>query len=392
MYVNINFCYFFLNLKFKRIIIFLNICFYGRLNLKLEPKVGTKSWNLMSKVALITGVSGQDGSYLAELLVGKGRGANYAAVYGMGRQRRPKNLNEFVWKHPNFHYYQGNLLDTSFMTKLLCTIKLTHCANVGTNVGTNVDQTAQLKCLEVYHLAAQTSVRRSEEMSELTLRTNTNATLRMLNAIRTLELDKVTRIFYPVEPSLKTKPTSICQISKQTTTDICKLYCRKYGMHIVIGHIHPHISERSNADLICNLREFVNGKVDYIFVEEPLDQIFSLLHASDVVKTIWASLQRDKGTTFFDDGCASSSDIEIGDKKSFFTVRELIETTLKVSKNITIKWTNCVGVDANKTTNAEIVYLDVPSECQDREPVKKVFLDTQPMLSLKDLIKEIFDC
>ena len=132
------------------------------------------------KVALITGITGQDGSYLAEFLLGKGY-----EVHGIKRRASSFNTEriDHLYQDPhtqnrNLHLHYGDLTDTSNLTRII----------------------QQVQPDEVYNLGAQSHVKVSFEMPEFTAETAAMGTLRMLEAVRTADHEDGVRAFVAPAP------------------------------------------------------------------------------------------------------------------------------------------------------------------------------------------------
>lgn len=193
------------------------------------------------KKALITGIKGQDGSYLAELLLDKGY-----EVHGIIRRSSTFNTERIE------HLYIDTLLKDIHTKKR---IKL-HCGDIkdSTNL---IRLVQQIKPDEIYNLAAQSHVKVSFELPEYTAETDGVGTLRLLEAVRICGLTKTTRVYQAFTSELFGKVKEIPQ--KETTSFyprspygvakiyafwITKNYRGSYGMYAVNGILFSHKSER----------------------------------------------------------------------------------------------------------------------------------------------------
>ena len=201
----------------------------------------------MKKVALITGITGQDGSYLAELLISKGY-----EVHGIMRRSSTFNtgriehlyLDEWVRdmkkdRLVNLHY--GDMTDSSSLIRIIQTVKPD----------------------EIYNLAAQSHVKVSFDVPEYTADTVATGTLRLLEAVRILGMEKQTRIYQASTSELFGKvqevpqrettpfyPRSPCGVAKQYGFWIVKNYREAYGMFAVNGILFNHESERRGETFV----------------------------------------------------------------------------------------------------------------------------------------------
>ena len=189
------------------------------------------------KVALITGISGQDGGYLAELLLEKGY-----EVHGIVRRTSSFNTHSITSLQTNrLHLHYGDLSDA------------TSCLRIVTDV----------RPTEVYNLAAQSHVQTSFETSEYTAEVDGLGVLRLLNAIRSAGLEKKTRFFQASTSELFGKVQEVPQ--KETTPfyprspyGVAKLYAywmvvnyrEGYGMHASNGILFNHESPRRGPTFV----------------------------------------------------------------------------------------------------------------------------------------------
>ncbi len=189
--------------------------------------------------ALITGISGQDGSYLAEVLLGKGY-----TVHGTSRSAQS------AVTHSNLAHCADQLI--------LHSIEISDTARVTELIRSNPFD-------EIYHLAAQTHVPRSFEDPLGTCQTNVLGTVALLEAIRTLQ--PKTRLFHasssliygqpdqsPQDESTPYRPDNPYAASKAMATQMVSIYRRTYGLFAVNGICYNHESPRRGAD-------FVTGKI-----------------------------------------------------------------------------------------------------------------------------------
>lgn len=285
------------------------------------------------KVGFITGITGQDGSYLAELLLKK----NYI-VYGL--IRRSSNFNtqriQHIFEHPNLRLRYGDLTDIISIVNILNEIK---------NLESDV--------IEFYNLAAQSHVKVSFEMPVFTTQVNSMGTLNCLEAIRQTQLvDKVR--FYQAstselygevledQQSEKTQfnPVSPYAVSKMFAYYIVKNYKESYNMYACNGILFNHESPRRGGTfvtkkIIDGLKNIIEGKQEYITLGN-INSKRDWGHAKDYVKAMWLILQKDEPRDY------------VVSSNTTISVREFIEKSF-LKKNIKIVWkgegVNEIGID-----------------------------------------------
>ncbi len=244
------------------------------------------------KTALITGITGQDGSFLAEFLLEKGY-----AVHGIMRRSSSFNtgriehlyLDEWVRDMKNIktielHY--GDMTDSSSLIRIL----------------------QQVQPDEIYNLAAQSHVKVSFDCPEYTAETDAVGTLRLLEAVRILGLEKKTRIYQASTSELFGKVTEIPQnentpfyprspygVAKQYGFWIVKNYREAYGMFAVNGILFNHESERRGETFVTRKITFAAARIKYGYQQKlylgNLDALRDWGYAKDYVECMWLMLQ-----------------------------------------------------------------------------------------------------
>ena len=239
----------------------------------------------MAKKALITGVTGQDGSYLAEFLLEKGY-----EVYGMIR-RSSVDFRERI-AHlegtPHFHLKFGDLGDSISLVKLI----------------------GEIRPDEIYNLAAQSHVKVSFDVPEYTAEADAIGTLRMLEAVRILGLEKKTRIYQastselfgkvqevPQKETTPFYPRSPYGVAKQYGFWITKNYRESYGMFAVNGILFNHESERRGETFVTRkislaAARIAQGEQDKLYLGN-LDARRDWGYAKDYIECMWLILQHD---------------------------------------------------------------------------------------------------
>lgn len=253
----------------------------------------------MNKVALITGVTGQDGSFLAEFLIEKGY-----EVHGIIRRSSSFNtariehlyFEEWVrdMKHSralNLHY--GDMTDSSSLIRII----------------------QQIQPDEIYNLAAQSHVKVSFDVPEYTAETDATGTLRLLEAVRILGLEKKTKIYQastselyglvqeiPQRETTPFYPRSPYGVAKLYGFWITKNYRESYGMFAVNGILFNHESERRGETFVTRkitlaVARIAAGEQDKLYLGN-LDALRDWGYARDYVECMWLMLQHDTPEDF----------------------------------------------------------------------------------------------
>ena len=253
----------------------------------------------MAKVALITGVTGQDGSYLAELLIEKGY-----EVHGIIRRsssfntERIEHLYFDQWVRDmkqrralNLHY--GDLTDSSSLIRII----------------------QQIQPDEIYNLAAQSHVKVSFDVPEYTAEVDATGTLRLLEAVRILGLEQRTRIYQastselyglvqeiPQRETTPFYPRSPYGVAKLYGYWITKNYRESYGMFAVNGILFNHESERRGETFVTRkitlaAARIAQGMQDKLYLGN-LDALRDWGYARDYVECMWLMLQHDQPEDF----------------------------------------------------------------------------------------------
>lgn len=244
----------------------------------------------MRKVALITGVTGQDGSYLAEFLLEK----DYE-VYGMIR-RSSVDFRERI-SHleglPHFHLKYGDLSDS------LCLVKI---------IG-------EIKPDEIYNLAAQSHVQVSFDVPEYTADVVATGVLRILEAVRVCGLEKSCKIYQastselfgkveevPQKETTPFHPYSPYAVAKQYGYWIIKEYREAYNMFCCSGILFNHESERRGETFVTRkislaAARIAQGKQDKLYLGN-LSSLRDWGYAKDYVECMWLILQNSKPEDF----------------------------------------------------------------------------------------------
>ena len=238
----------------------------------------------MTKVALITGITGQDGSYLAELLLEKGY-----EVHGIVRRCSLINTHRIDHIYPDLQLHYGDLTDA---TNLIGVIK-------------------EVEPDEIYNLGAQSHVKVSFETPEYTAQVDGLGTLRVLEAVRLLGMEKKTRIYQastselyglvqavPQTETTPFYPRSPYGVAKLYGYWIVKNYRESYGMHCSSGILFNHESPRRGETFVTRkitrgLSRISSGLEDCIELGN-LNAKRDWGHAKDYVEAMWLMLQQDE--------------------------------------------------------------------------------------------------
>lgn len=287
------------------------------------------------KKALITGITGQDGSYLAELLLEKGY-----EVHGL--LRRTSTIT--TWRI-NHLYNNPQVLDKKLFL---------HYGDL-TDITSLTTIISKIKPDEIYNLAAQSHVKVSFEIPEVTGNIDAMGTLRLLESLRILGLDEKTKLYQASTSELYGKvqeipqtettpfyPRSPYAVAKQYGFWIIKNYREAYDMFACNGILFNHESERRGLTFVTRkitvaLSKIKLGKQDVLELGN-IDAKRDWGHAKDYVEAMWLMLQQEKPEDFV---------IATGETH---TVREFIEESANIL-GFDIEWEgekeNEVGVDRN---------------------------------------------
>lgn len=271
----------------------------------------------MAKKALITGVTGQDGSYLAEFLLEKGY-----EVYGMIR-RSSVDFRERI-AHlegtPHFHLKFGDLGDSISLVKLV----------------------GEIRPDEIYNLAAQSHVQVSFDVPEYTADVVATGVLRVLEAVRVCGLEKTCRIYQastselygkveevPQKETTPFHPYSPYAVAKQYGYWIVKEYREAYDMFCCSGILFNHESERRGETFVTRkitlaAARIAQGKQEKLYLGN-LDSLRDWGYAKDYVECMWMIMQHETPEDFV---------IATGEQH---TVRDFTEKAF-AANGITIRW------------------------------------------------------
>lgn len=280
----------------------------------------------MRKVALITGINGQDGSYLAELLIDKGY-----AVHGVLRRSSIFNTQRIE------HLYMDDLIEDMHKQR-----------DLYLHYGDMTDSTSLVNIInkvqpdEIYNLAAQSHVKVSFEIPEYTANSDALGTLRVLEAVRLLGLEQKTRIYQastselyglvqetPQSETTPFYPRSPYAIAKQYAFWITKNYREAYAMFAVNGILFNHESERRGEAFVTRKISLAAANIKKGYQKKlylgNLNALRDWGYAKDYVECMWLMLQHPLAEDFV---------IATGEQHS---VREFTQLAFK-HVGIELKW------------------------------------------------------
>jgi GDPmannose 4,6-dehydratase len=298
------------------------------------------------RIAFITGITGQDGSYLAELLLEKGY-----IVHGL--IRRSSNINtlriEDIFYNKNLILHYGDLTDGASLFKILNDIKNLY---------------PEMSRLEIYNLAAQSHVKISFEMPEYTADTDAFGTLKLLEAVINNNLKDITRFYHASTSELYGKvqevpqkettpfyPRSPYGVAKLYSYWIVKNYRESYDLFACNGILFNHESERRGHNFVTRkitigLNKILKGETDRLVMGN-INSLRDWGYAKDYVEGMWLMLQQDTPEDYI---------LSTGEMHS---VKEFIEKSFNY-KGFSIKWkgegVNEIGYDS--ITGRELIFID----------------------------------
>ena len=336
----------------------------------------------MKKIALITGITGQDGAYLAELLLNK----NYE-VHGIKRRASSFNTSRidhlYKDKHKedvNFFLHYGDLTDSTNLIRII----------------------QEVQPHEIYNLGAQSHVKVSFEVPEYTANSDALGTLRILEAIRILKMENKVKFYQASTSELYGKAQEVPQtettpfyprspygVAKLYAYWIVKNYREAYGMFACNGILFNHESPLRGETFVTRKITRAASKIKLGLQEKlylgNLNAQRDWGHAKDYVEGMWRMLQHDK-----------PEDFVLATGKTT-TIREFCNLSFK-ELGIDITWEgegeNEVGID--QSSNKVIILIDKnyyrPTEVDlligDASKAKKL-LSWTPKYDLESLVKEM---
>jgi GDPmannose 4,6-dehydratase len=321
----------------------------------------------MAKIAIITGITGQDGSYMGEYLLTQGY-----SVYGIIRRTSTPNLSRLS---PDL------LRDIELIESDSCDVMSNN--SILNRIGKDAS------VIEIYNLAAQSHVHTSFDQPSWTFQVNTMSVLGWLEAIRQSPMrDKIkfyqastSEMFGKVQEVPQTEttpfyPRSPYGVSKLSAHWICKNYRESYGLKVYCGILFNHESERRGENFVT--RKITKGLCNPPVILGNLDAKRDWGHAKDYVRAMWMMMQYSDPRDFV---------ISSG---STHTIREFVEEACKV-RGTPVRWEgdNGYGPDGTLlvTTSPEFIrpaevdlLIGDPSDAN-------LLLSWYPRISFKELVR-----
>ena len=344
------------------------------------------------KVALITGITGQDGSYLAEFLLNKGY-----IVHGIKRRSSSFNTERIDHlyqdphiKNPKLFLHYGDLIDSTNLIRLI----------------------KEIQPDEIYNLAAQSHVAVSFETPEYTANCDALGTLRILEAIRILDLTEKTKFYqastselfgkvkeWPQNEKTPFNPQSPYAVAKLYSYWIVKNYRESYGIFGCNGILFNHESPRRGETFVTRkitrgLTRINSGIDDFLYLGN-LNSVRDWGHAKDYVHMQWLMLQQEKPDDYV---------IATGENKTIKEFIEMVASKLgwnrKDKSQPAIRWEGegLKEVGIRNDTNKVVIKIDKryfrPSEV-DRlmgDPSKAINkLGWKATISLEELVSDMVE-
>lgn len=316
------------------------------------------------KTALITGITGQDGSYLAELLLDKGY-----EVHGI--IRRASSFNTARIDHlyedphvpsPHLRLHYGDLTDGSQIARLM----------------------REVEPEEIYNLGAQSHVAVSFQQPEYTGNVDALGAIRLLEAIRESGID--TRLYQagtsemfgdappPQSEASPFQPRSPYAAAKLYAYWVVRNYREAYGLHAATGILFNHESPRRGETFVTRkitraLARIVSGEQDKLYLGN-LDAKRDWGHAADYVRAMWMMLQTDTPT-----------DYVIGTGESY-SIREFLD---RAFETVDLDWRNFVEIDPTYFRPTEVEFLQA-------DPTRAIEdLGWEPQVTFGELVDEMVE-
>jgi len=278
-------------------------------------------------VAFITGITGQDGSYLAELLLEK----EYI-IYGMQRRHSDIHTTRIDHISDKINICYGDMTDSTCIFNILSQIKNKHFSD-----------SSKSRRFEVYNLAAQSHVQISFTIPEYTAESDAIGTLRLLEAIRILSMESYTRFYQastsemfglvqevPQKETTPFYPRSPYAVAKLYAHWIVKNYREAYSLYACSGILFNHESPRRGQNFVTRkitlgIANLLKGNGNPLIMGN-IDSLRDWGHARDYVAAMWRMLQQEGPEDYV---------ISTGEQHS---VREFIEVAFGLV-NIKVRWT-----------------------------------------------------
>lgn len=338
------------------------------------------------RLALITGITGQDGSYLAELLIEK----DYK-VYGLVRRHSSINTQriDHLYENSNLRLLYGDMTDQTSLFNVFNTI-------FTENRESGFDR------LEVYNLAAQSHVKVSFEVPEYTGQTDALGVLRLLEVIRHSDFSDKIRFYQastselfgevletPQKETTPFNPRSPYAVAKLYGCHIVKNYRESYGMFACNGILFNHTSPRRGETFVERKISIAVGKMGSDISEKSclylgnLNACRDIGHARDYVRGMWLMLQQEKPEDYV---------LATGVTKS---VRQIVEAAFAVLGH-KIEWEG-EGINEVGKINGQVVVRVSPKYFRPAEvdlllgdaTKAKIEIGWEPTVSFEEIMEEL---
>jgi GDPmannose 4,6-dehydratase len=339
--------------------------------------------NQNQKVALITGITGQSGSFLAELLLEKGY-----IVHGIIRRSATFNTQNIEHIFDKLHLHHGDITDTMNVFNII----------------------SKVRPCEIYNLCAMSHVKVSHELENYTFQTNTMGVLTILQSVRSLGMEKTCKIYsastseifgnitdgsFKLNEDSPQNPCSVYAISKYAAQQLCNMYRDAYGMFVVNSLLFNHESPRRGGTFVTKKITNYVGKYYKNNSIKPLElgnlnAMRDWSHAKDMCYGIWLMLQQEKPKNY-----VLSND-------TTHSVREFVELAFKeIDVEIVWKGDGVDEVGVKKGTENDLephiivkvnpkYYRDIDIECLIGDSSRaRNELKWLPKYSFEDLVKEM---
>lgn len=337
----------------------------------------------MSKIALITGITGQDGSYLAEFLMDK----KYI-VHGIIRRSSTFNTSRIAHLQTNKYLHTGEIIlhygdmtDSISLTKIIDSVRPD----------------------EIYNLAAQSHVKISFEIPEYTAEVSGLGVLKLLEAVKNCKLEKHTKIYQAstsemfgdtcAKPQNELTPFQPCSpygAAKLYAHHICKIYREAFNIFICCGILFNHESPRRGDNFVTRkitraVARIKDGKQAKVVLGN-LNAVRDWGHARDFIRAMWMMLNQDKP----DDYVIATSECH--------TVREFVVESFRLV-GLNISWEgegfNEVGVDQNGVVRVSVdvkYFREKEVDFLLGDPTKATNdFGWKPKITFKELVKEMVE-
>jgi GDPmannose 4,6-dehydratase len=327
-----------------------------------------------SKIALISGITGQDGSYLAELLLDKGY-----QVHGIIRRSSSFNTGRIEHIFNKLHLHYGDLTDMSSLLQIILKVKPT----------------------EIYNLGAQSHVQVSFQIPEYTADTDALGCIRFIDALKSSGLKckfyqaSTSELYGDVFETPQTEktpfnPQSPYACAKLYAFYIVKNYRQAYNMFLCNGILHNHESPRRGATFVTRkitigVSKILNGKTDCLYLGN-LNALRDWGHAKEYVEGMWRILQND----IPDDYVLATG--------KMCSVRRFCELAFQAAGH-KVTFTGEGVNEIGSLDNGRIVIrvdpkyyrpTEVNELCGDASKAKKI-LGWEPKITVEELAKEMVD-